>query len=91
MLRTTKAAVVAVLTASALALGGGTAVAESDGEATAIGSPGVLSGNAISVPIHIPVNACGNSLNLIGLLNPTSGNTCVNSETEVDKGGPRGH
>ncbi|SOD61794.1 Small secreted domain [Streptomyces zhaozhouensis] len=45
----------------------------------AAGSPGVLSGNNIQVPIHIPVNVCGNSINIIGLLNPASGNICVNA------------
>ncbi|WP_062215026.1 chaplin [Streptomyces sp. NBRC 109706] len=44
----------------------------------AAGSPGVLSGNVIQVPISIPVNVCGNSINVIGLLNPAIGNTCVN-------------
>ncbi|KXN68208.1 DUF320-domain-containing protein [Conidiobolus coronatus NRRL 28638] len=42
----------------------------------AIGSPGVLSGNVIQVPVHVPVNVCGNSINVIGLLNPAFGNTC---------------
>nr|WP_200819263.1 chaplin [Tolypothrix sp. NIES-4075] len=42
-----------------------------------VGSPGVLSGNAIQVPIHVPVNVCGNSIDVIGLLNPAFGNTCV--------------
>ncbi|MER6824234.1 chaplin [Streptomyces cellulosae] len=42
------------------------------------GSPGVLSGNLIQAPIHVPVNACGNSLNLVGLFNEASDNTCVN-------------
>ncbi|MGY0485760.1 chaplin [Streptomyces sp. WG-D5] len=41
-------------------------------------SPGVLSGNVVQVPIDVPINACGNSLNVIGLLNPTAGNACVN-------------
>ncbi|MER5443365.1 chaplin [Streptomyces sp. NPDC002790] len=41
-------------------------------------SPGVLSGNVIQVPIDVPINACGNSLNLVALLNPTAGNACVN-------------
>ncbi|KAB8159495.1 DUF320 domain-containing protein [Streptomyces sp. 3MP-14] len=44
----------------------------------AAGSPGVLSGNNIQVPIHIPVNVCGNTVNVIGLLNPALGNVCVN-------------
>ncbi|MEV5180349.1 chaplin [Streptomyces werraensis] len=42
------------------------------------GSPGVLSGNLVQAPIHLPVNACGNSLNLVGLFNEASDNTCVN-------------
>lgn len=55
------------------------AVADSGAEAAAIGSPGVLSGNVIQVPIHIPVNVCGNSIGVISLLNPAFGNACVNS------------
>ncbi|MFD3779157.1 chaplin, partial [Streptomyces sp. NPDC058612] len=42
-------------------------------------SPGVGSGNLIQIPIHIPINACGNSVSVIGLLNPAFGNTCVNA------------
>ncbi|WP_240656868.1 chaplin [Streptomyces sp. V2] len=41
-------------------------------------SPGVVSGNVIQVPVHVPVNAVGNSVNVIGLLNPAFGNTGVN-------------
>ena len=41
-------------------------------------SSGVLSGNIVQTPIRIPVNACGNSVNVIGGLNPGFGNTCVN-------------
>ncbi|MEZ0070664.1 hypothetical protein ABIA32_006717, partial [Streptacidiphilus sp. MAP12-20] len=45
---------------------------------TATNSPGFLSGNLIQVPIHIPVNVCGNSVNVIGALNPAFGNSCEN-------------
>ncbi|WP_323139349.1 chaplin [Streptomyces sp. NBC_01549] len=45
---------------------------------TATGSGGLLSGNVVQVPVDIPVNACGNSVNVIGLLNPAAGNACVN-------------
>ncbi|MFE9256170.1 chaplin [Streptomyces sp. NPDC006879] len=63
-----------------LAVGGaGTAMADAGADAAAIGSPGVLSGNVLQVPVHIPVNVCGNTVNVIGLLNPTFGNTCVNA------------
>jgi hypothetical protein len=45
----------------------------------ATGSPGVLSGNTVQIPIHIPVNACGNTVDVIALLNPAFGNTCSNT------------
>ncbi|MFZ3558416.1 MULTISPECIES: chaplin [unclassified Streptomyces] len=41
-------------------------------------SPGVLSGNVVQIPIDVPINACGNSLNLIAGLNPAGGNVCAN-------------
>jgi hypothetical protein len=69
--------------AGTLALTGATAAHAADPDPT-VGvtgnSPGVLSGDVIQIPVDIPVNACGNSLNLLlALLNPTSGNTCINS------------
>ncbi|MER5404553.1 chaplin [Streptomyces sp. NPDC002769] len=54
------------------------AFADSGAEGAAMGSPGVLSGNAVQVPVHIPVNVCGNSIDVIGLLNPAFGNACAN-------------
>ncbi|MER7181327.1 chaplin [Streptomyces hyaluromycini] len=69
----------AVIAGAILALGGAApAFADAGAHGAAIGSPGVLSGNVIQVPIHIPVNVCGNSIDIIALLNPTLGNTCVN-------------
>ncbi|MEU0632859.1 chaplin [Streptomyces sp. NPDC005989] len=41
--------------------------------------PGVLSGNVVQIPIDIPVNACSNTVSVIGLLNPAFGNACVNA------------
>ena len=41
-------------------------------------SPGVVAGNNIKAPIHIPVNACGLTVNVVGILNPAYGNTCMN-------------
>ncbi|WP_240119687.1 MULTISPECIES: chaplin [unclassified Streptomyces] len=70
----------AVVAGLVLALGGAApAFADAGAEGAAIGSPGVLSGNVVQVPIHIPVNACGNSVDVIALLNPAFGNVCVNS------------
>ncbi|MCQ9182219.1 chaplin [Streptomyces sp. IBSBF 2953] len=69
----------AVVAGLILALGGAApAFADAGANGAAIGSPGVLSGNVIQVPIHIPVNVCGNSINIIAALNPAGGNVCVN-------------
>ncbi|MGE7433167.1 MULTISPECIES: chaplin [Kitasatospora] len=66
--------------AGALVLGSaGVASASATATGTATDSPGVLSGNVIQIPIDIPVNLCGNTINLVGLLNPASGNTCSNA------------
>ncbi|MFF2849615.1 chaplin [Streptomyces sp. NPDC058001] len=54
------------------------AFADAGAEGAAVGSPGVLSGNVVQIPVHIPVNACGNTGNLFALLNPTFGNACAN-------------
>ncbi|MFJ7066741.1 chaplin [Streptomyces sp. NPDC101115] len=55
------------------------AMADSYAEGFAVGSPGVLSGNVVQVPIHVPINVCGNSVNIIGALNPAAGNVCINA------------
>jgi hypothetical protein len=76
-------ALVLTCAAGALVFGAaGTAAAGANAEGAAIGSPGILSGNVVQVPIHIPINLCGNSINIIALLNPTSGNVCVNADEE---------
>ncbi|MEU8489611.1 chaplin [Streptomyces sp. NPDC048641] len=62
-----------------LAVSGGYAHADSGAEGGSSGSPGVLSGNTIQLPVDIPVNACGNTVNVVGLLNPALGNDCANT------------
>nr|WP_203665163.1 chaplin [Streptomyces parvus] len=54
------------------------AMADSGAEAVAAHSPGVLSGNILQIPVNIPLNLCGNTVNVIGALNPAFGNTCIN-------------
>nr|WTA00014.1 chaplin [Streptomyces sp. NBC_00857] len=78
MSRIAKATAVLVGTGAVLAGGAGMAAADAGAGAAAIGSPGVLSGNVVQVPVHIPINVCGNSINVVGLLNPAFGNTCAN-------------
>ncbi|MGZ0235897.1 chaplin ChpH [Streptomyces sp. CPS1] len=75
-----KKVVAAVAATGGLVLAGaGLAVADAGAQGAAVHSPGVVSGNVIQVPVHVPVNVCGNTIDVIGLLNPTFGNTCVNS------------
>ncbi|QLE71354.1 chaplin [Streptomyces rectiverticillatus] len=69
----------AAVTGGLVLAGAGLAAADSGAQGAAVNSPGVISGNVIQAPVHVPVNACGNSINIVGLLNPTFGNTCVNS------------
>ncbi|GGX09882.1 hypothetical protein GCM10010297_34300 [Streptomyces malachitofuscus] len=67
----------------------GTSHSGSDGGAHAVGaakgSPGVLSGNVIQAPIDLSLNACGNSVNLVGLFNDANGNTCVNETVHEEE------
>lgn len=74
-----KVVAVAAATGGLVLAGAGMAAADSGAQGAAVHSPGVLSGNVVQAPIHIPVNVCGNTVSVIGLLNPAFGNTCVNA------------
>ncbi|MCC0100323.1 chaplin [Streptomyces flavotricini] len=74
-----KSTAVITATGAILLAGAGIASADAGAQGAAIGSPGVASGNAVQVPVHVPVNVCGNTVNVVGLLNPAFGNTCVNA------------
>lgn len=68
-----------IIAGAVMALGmAAPAFADAGADGMAAGSPGVLSGNVVQVPVHVPVNLCGNSVDVIALLNPTFGNTCAN-------------
>ncbi|WP_411080059.1 chaplin [Streptomyces sp. cmx-18-6] len=82
MSRITKVAAVMAGTGALIAGGAGLATADAGAQGAAIGSPGVASGNVLQVPVHVPVNVCGNTINVIGLLNPAFGNTCVNASAD---------
>ncbi|WP_323179544.1 chaplin [Streptomyces sp. NBC_00654] len=81
-----KSMIVMAAASGILTAAGGSAYADASAAGAAVGSPGVGSGNAVQVPVHIPVNACGNTVNVIALLNPAFGNACKN----VDSGGHPG-
>jgi ChpA-C len=83
MSRIAKAAITVAVSGAALAGAAGIAVADAGASGAAVNSPGVLSGNNVQVPIHIPINICGNSVNVIALANPTVRNECENNSTHV--------
>ncbi|MFJ2829504.1 chaplin [Streptomyces sp. NPDC087263] len=64
------------LAGAALLLTAGAAAADPHPDGVAVDSPGVLSGNVVQIPVDLDLNVCGNSINVVGLLNPASGNEC---------------
>ncbi len=93
MSRIAKAAGV-VLGAGAVVLSGtGLAMADADAEARPSARP-VSCPATSSRSRSTPVNVCGNTINVIGLLNPASGNACENGDDdkkdESDKHGEDG-
>ncbi|MEU5426312.1 chaplin family protein [Streptomyces olivoreticuli] len=79
MRHVTKKSLISVAAATGvIAMTGGIASADSGARGAAVNSPGVASGNTVQVPVHIPVNACGNTVTVIGALNPAVGNRCFN-------------
>ncbi|WP_051814710.1 chaplin [Streptomyces iakyrus] len=80
MRRLTRNGVIAVAAASGAMAVTVPAYAGSGADGSAAGSPGVVSGNTVQLPVHVPVNACGNTVNVVGLLNPAAGNTCANKD-----------
>ena len=74
-----KAVAVTMVAGGLVAAGAGMASAtDAHADGQAVGSPGVASGNLVQAPVHVPVNAVGNSVNVIGVLNPAFGNLGVN-------------
>ncbi|MFF5523277.1 chaplin [Streptomyces coeruleorubidus] len=80
MKRVTQNGVIAVAAASGAMALTVPAYAGSGADGSAAGSPGVVSGNTVQLPVHVPVNVCGNTVNVVGLLNPAAGNSCANKD-----------
>ncbi|MFF5027497.1 chaplin [Streptomyces collinus] len=79
MSRFAKAAAVALGTGAVVISGAGLALADAGAQGASTNSPGVLSGNVVQVPLNVPVNLCGDTVDVIGLLNPAFGNGCANT------------
>ncbi|MFJ5309354.1 chaplin [Streptomyces sp. NPDC088350] len=90
MKRVTRNGVIAVAAASGAMALAVPAFADSAADGSATGSPGVVSGNTIQLPVHVPVNVCGNTVNVAGLLNPAAGNRCANEDGAKEGGAHRG-
>ncbi|MFJ7297214.1 chaplin [Streptomyces collinus] len=80
MRRLTRNGVIAVAAASGAMIVTVPAYAGSGADGATAGSPGVVSGNTVQSPVHVPVNVCGNTVNVVGLLNPAAGNICANED-----------
>lgn len=76
--------VAAAAATSILSLYGSPALADTEATGAAGGSPGVLSGNNVQAPLNVPVNICGNSVDVAAALNPAFGNSCA-SESDADE------
>jgi hypothetical protein len=84
---TRKSLITVAAAGGVLALGGGYAQADAGANGEASNSPGVASGNSVQAPVHVPVNVCGNTVDVVGLLNPTFGNECANASGSGPGGG----
>ncbi|MFC4467218.1 chaplin ChpH [Streptomyces xiangluensis] len=74
-----KVVAAAAATGGLVLAGAGVAAADAGAQGAAMHSPGVLSGNVVQAPVHVQSNVCGNTVSVIGLLNPAFGNTCINA------------
>ncbi|MFE7857944.1 chaplin family protein [Streptomyces sp. NPDC057403] len=85
MRHATRNGVIAVAVVSGAMAVAGPVYADSAADGSAAGSPGSVSGNTIQLPVHAPVQACGNTVNVVGLLNPAAGNACTDRPTEAGR------
>ncbi|MFG2190897.1 chaplin [Streptomyces sp. NPDC048639] len=79
MMNLKKAAAVTMIAGGLVAAGAGVAsAAGSHAQSEAAFSPGIVSGNQVQAPVHVPVNVAGNTVSVIGAMNPAFGNTVAN-------------
>ena len=71
-----KAAAVTMLAGGLIAAGAGAASATghsgASAQGAAVSSPGVVSGNVVQVPVAVPVNVVGNTVNVVGQIGRAS-------------------
>lgn len=53
--------------------------ADSSADGAAAGSPGPIAGNIVQLPVDLPLNVCGNTVDVAGFLNAAAGNSCADA------------
>ncbi|MBM9508164.1 chaplin [Actinacidiphila acididurans] len=81
--RAARRGLVTALVAGGVLAPAGFASADASAGGDTADSPGVVSGNSVQVPVHLPINLCGNTVDVVGLLNPAAGNACTNSSAHA--------
>ncbi|RAJ60021.1 small secreted domain DUF320 [Streptomyces sp. Amel2xB2] len=71
-------------------ISGGTAFADQGAAGSAANSPGVLSGNNVQVPVNVDADVCGNTVSVLGALNPSSGVDCSGGGSSQTSGSAQG-
>ncbi|MEU1849938.1 chaplin [Streptomyces sp. NPDC019990] len=74
-----KGAFAAAAATGILSLYGSPALADSEASGVTKNSPGTLSGNNVQVPVDVPINLCGNTVDVFAALNESFGNVCRNT------------
>nr|WSX52445.1 chaplin [Streptomyces sp. NBC_00974] len=85
--------IAAVVAGGGLAVAGVAGLAHADANAggQAERSPGLLSGNLVQLPVHTPLNVCGNTVSVVGVLNSAAGNRCADDAPGDGRSGHAGH
>jgi hypothetical protein len=74
-----KVAAVAAAAGGLVLAGAGIAAADQGVQGVSSNSPGIVTGDNIQVPVNAPVNLCGNTVSVAGVMNPASGSACTGS------------
>jgi hypothetical protein len=80
VLKTKKLAALAAATGGLVMAGAGLANADATAHGSAQDSPGIVSGNNVQIPVHVPLNVCGDTVSVIGILDQALGNHCENED-----------
>ncbi|MEV5611054.1 chaplin [Streptomyces sp. NPDC052225] len=73
-----------------LSIPGSAASAATGDQGQPSGSAGLLSGNSIAVPLTVPVNLCGNTVDVLAAANPAADNSCAGEGEAAAVSAPAG-